>query len=259
MKDLQTDWREYVKTRETRIRNKLIEAYLPMVLYSAERFEKKLPKESFIDRDDLIQSGFFGLVEAIENFDPDRGIKFETFGAHRIKGYILDELRRLDPIGRTGRNYQSKIDLARESLEIKLVEAPGLNETLREASGEFLNPIKLLREYAQNRNPISICDLTKSRYDPSLDEESDLTYGKYEEPDIENNPQETSKRKSLKEFITRGFDRRERLILTLYYYEEMTMAEIAKVIDLSESRISQIHSDIMKRLRERVKGKEEAF
>src|SRR5512147_1473202 len=119
-------WTEYKRTRERALRNRLMENYLPLVRYTAERIAAKLPSE--VDTEDLVSAGLFGLLDAIEAFDLDRGVKFETYCSPRIRGAILDELRSMDWVPRLVRNRSQKIDGASKQLEMELGRAPTQDE-----------------------------------------------------------------------------------------------------------------------------------
>lgn len=242
--DLRGVWHEYQETRDQRLRNRLLETFLPIVRYNAERIGAKLPDE--VENDDLMSAGVFGLMDAIDSYDLSRGVKFETYCAPRIRGAILDELRSLDWVPRLVRRRSSEMDRVSRQLEAKLGRAPAETEIaqhLRLPPAEFdklmrdataVMQVSLSRKYSETDSSKEVCEI-----DVIEDKRG-------KDPVVEIH------RKDLKNLITRGLTRAERLILILYYYEEMTMKEIGATLDLSESRVSQMHSSILKRLKEQL-------
>ena len=234
-------WREYKATGSRQVRNVLMEKYLHIVKYNAERIGAKLPDE--IDNDDLISAGLFGLIGAIDAFDLGRGVKFETYCAPRIRGAILDELRSMDWVPRLVRTRAQQLSQVISRLESTLWRAPTeaeiaerlnisraeLDKVMREATA--VTQISLSRKYSETDSNKEVCEIDVIEDKRGKD------------------PVKEIHRKDLKELITRGLSRAERLILILYYYEEMTMKEVGSTLDLSESRVSQMHSSILERLK----------
>jgi len=240
-KDVQSLWQEYTRTRDPALRNELIEIYLPIVKYNADRIRAKLPDE--VDIDDLMSAGIFGLMDAIESFDLSRGVKFETYCAPRIRGAILDELRTMDWVPRLVRSRAHQLEKVTAELESQLGHAPS-DEQVAEHLGLSREEFhKLLRD----ATAVSFISLSHTHF------ESDSSREVREIDVLEDkrsiDPLTEAQKKDLKEVITRGLTRAERLILMLYYFEEMTMKEIGAALDLSESRVSQMHSSILNRLR----------
>ncbi len=237
-------WREFKRSGAQSLRNLLMENYIPIVKYNAERIGAKLPDE--IDSDDLVSAGIFGLMDAIEAFDLERGVKFETYCAPRIRGAILDELRSMDWVPRLVRSRAHKLERVARELESILGRAPVETEI-----AEYLDlPRNEYDKLARDANAVAQVSLSR-KYN-----ETDSNKEVYEIDVIEDkrgrNPISEMQRKDLKELMTRGLTRAERLILILYYYEEMTMKEIGATLDLSESRVSQMHSAILIRLKEQL-------
>ena len=237
-------WKEYKKTRDQGLRNKLMENFLPIVKYNAERIGAKLPDE--IENDDLISAGIFGLMDAIDAFDLDRGVKFETYCAPRIRGAILDELRSLDWVPRLVRRRASELDRVSRELESNLGRSPSDLEIAK----RFKLPKAEFEKLMRDANAVTQVSLSR-KYS-----ETDSSKEVREIDVIEDkrgcDPITEIQRKDLKDLITRGLTRAERLILILYYYEEMTMKEIGVTLDLSESRVSQMHSSVLKRLKDQL-------
>lgn len=234
-------WIEYTKTRSEVIREFLIEKYLFVVKQAADRMHMRLPNE--VDVDDLVSAGVFGLMEAIESFDPARGVKFETFSSLRISGAILDELRSSDWVPRLVRMRYAKVERTRRQLEMANGRKPTdaeLREALGVSQGEF---DKLLKD----SRPVGVVSLNRKWAD--TDSSRDVREIDVVHDQRQVNPLGEIQRDDLKALITKGLSRAERLIVMLYYYEEMTMKEIGVTLDLSESRVSQMHSSILARLK----------
>ena len=239
--DVQQLWREYKRTGERSLRNALMEFYLPLVRYTAERISAKLPNE--VDVEDLVSAGTFGLIDAIEAFDLARGVKFETYCSPRIRGAILDELRTMDWVPRLVRSRAHKLETATKVLRAELGRVPSDDEIadrLGMDRSEFDKPIG-------DANVVLLISLSRSYVDQDSDHE-------LQEIDVLADrrgcdPVEDLSERDLRDAVMGTLTEIERLILVLYYYEEMTMKEIGATLDLSESRVSQMHSGILARLR----------
>lgn len=234
-------WHRYNKERTRPLRNLLMEEYLPIVKYNAERIGAKLPDE--VDRDDLISAGIFGLMDAINAFDMERGVKFETYCAPRIRGAILDELRSMDWVPRLVRSRAHKLEQVHRELERTLGRTPTEAEAAEKLSLARPQYDKLLRDAT------AVAQVSLSRKYGETDSSKDVCEIDIIEDKRGRNPVRDIQKKDVKNLITRGLSRAERLILILYYYEEMTMKEIGATLDLSESRVSQMHSAILTRLK----------
>jgi RNA polymerase sigma factor for flagellar operon FliA len=222
------------------LRNRLIELYLPLVKYNGERIWSRLPDG--VELDDLVSAGTFGLMDAIDAFDMSRGVKFETYCVPRIRGAMLDELRTMDWVPRLVRSKASKLNEAIKTLEAKLGRAP--------ADAEVAEHMQLSREEFEkllvDANAVSLVSLNKKwcETDSSKEvHEIDILEDKKGE-----DPTRRIQKSDLMRLVTKGLNRNERLIIILYYYEELTMKEIGATLDLSESRVSQMHSAIVERL-----------
>ena len=236
-----TYWEAYYKDRSEDARNQLMEHYLPIVRYAAERLHTKLPDE--VEVDDLISSGIFGLMDAIKAYDPERGVKFETYCAPRIRGAILDELRSLDWVPRLVRNRAHKLSKATQTLEAQLGRAP--QET--ELAKQMRLSMKEFKKLRRDASAIGMVSLNRKWFE--TDSNKDVSELDVLEDERSINPFRNAEERDVKELITRGLSRAERLIVILYYFEEMTMKEIGETLDLSESRVSQMHSAVLVRLR----------
>jgi RNA polymerase sigma factor for flagellar operon FliA len=234
-------WKRFQKKGDKEARNCLLENYLHIVKYTAERLASKLPNE--VDVGDLISAGIFGLMDAVNAFDPARGVKFETYCVPRIRGAILDELRSMDWVPRLVRSRAHKLAEAVHSLEAQLGRKPNDKELAKEmklSMAEF-------RRLQRDARAVGIVSLSRKWFE--TDSSKDVREIDVLEDKRSDNPSRAAQRKDVKELVTRGLSRAERLIVILYYFEEMTMKEIGETLDLSESRVSQMHSAILNRLR----------
>jgi RNA polymerase sigma factor for flagellar operon FliA len=249
--DIDHLWQQFHKTRDDACRNSLIEHYRYLVRYTAERVHTKLPDK--VEVDDLVSAGNFGLMDAIDAFDPRRGVKFETYCSPRIRGSILDELRSMDWVPRLVRARAHQLSRATQSLEAHLGRKPRKEELAH----ELAMGIEEFTRLQQDADAVGMVSLN-SQFGEE-DSEKDIREidivrdNKSEAPPVE------AQKRDLKELLTRGLTRAERLIIILYYYEEMTMKEIGATLDLSESRVSQMHSSILARLKAQLDTRKREF
>lgn len=238
--DIQAVWKQYKATKERPFRNRLMEHYLPIVRYTADRISAKLPSE--VDVDDLISAGIFGLIDAIEAFDLERGVKFETYCSPRIRGAILDELRTMDWVPRLVRSRAHKLESVTKILKSELGRLPSDDEIAARLAISRNELDKLIKD----ANAVSLVSLSRKFYDDESSREMEeidiLEDRRSEDPVLE------LQRRDLHQLVMKNLSRIERIILILYYFEEMTMKEIGATLDLSESRVSQMHSGILNRL-----------
>lgn len=239
---IENRWIQYKKDpSDTKLRNELVEYYIPLVRRQAERIWAKLPNE--IELDDLISAGSFGLMEAISAYDLDRGVKFETFCLQRVRGAILDELRSLDWVPRKVRSKASRLNEAYKVLEGKFGRRPSEEEL-----ADFLElPVVEVHKTITESTSVNLTSLDRKWSDPSG--ENDVTEMEILADKRGEDPTERLANKDLVRVCTRGLSKTERLIIILYYFEEMTMKEIGATLDLSESRVSQMHSAIVERIK----------
>ncbi|MBI4880518.1 MAG: FliA/WhiG family RNA polymerase sigma factor [Planctomycetes bacterium] len=234
-------WREYKRTRTRTLRNKLIERYLPLVRYISERLLMSLPKS--IELEDLQSAGVFGLMDAIDGFDLDRGVKFKTYCTTRIRGSILDELRSQDWVPRLVRLKAHQIAKAEQQLEVELGRSPTAFEMARKL-GITLDQYGELREASSARTIYSLSE----NWDENPDDDS-LARIEVIEDRNSVDPAECLSQKDVLHAITRTLSRKEKLIVIMYYYEGLTMREIGDILSLTESRVCQIHSNVMSKLK----------
>ena len=233
------------------IRNYFMVKYLPLVRYNSERIYARLPDE--VDIEDLMSAGLFGLMDAIDAFDLERGVKFETYCAPRIRGAILDELRSMDWVPRLVRHRSAKVEAARASLELELGRQPTQEEIANQLGVDSEEYKKL------HRDSSAVGVISLSRKCRQSDGGREVREIDVIRDDTQANPLVQTQKRDLKEMVTKGLSRAERLIVILYYYEEMTMKEIGATLDLSESRVSQMHSSILARLKAQMQHREREF
>ena len=243
-------WREYRNTPTTEVRNFLIARHLDLVAYAAERLHKRLPSE--VEINDLKSAGAFGLMDAVDSFDPDRGVKFETFCTQRIRGAMFDELRSMDWVPRLVRSRTAKVEKVRKSIEMET----GSRATEDEVAKRLNVTGDEFEKLQKDSRPISMVSLTRKCFE--TDSSKDVREIDVVEDGRQENPLQAVQKQDLQALITKGLSRAERLIVILYYYEEMTMKEIGSTLDLSESRVSQMHSSILARLKAQMQHREEA-
>ena len=237
-------WKGYLKNRDLETRNLIIVHYSSLVHTHAARLSRKLPAQ--VSYDEICSAAFDGLIEAVEAYDPIHKAKFETFCQQRISGAVMDWLRSLDPQSRTVRTFEKRRVMATESL--------GTDGDFTVSRTEIAKRLEMTLERYDHLSRLSQLgkEVHFSAMEPPPDGRSqgstfvwDIRDTKSEDPGVQIAHQ------LLSEHITKGLAREERLVLLLYYFEQMTMAEIGSVLDLSESRVSQIHKDILQRLRQR--------
>ena len=239
-RDIRAVWREYKQAPSPEIREQLVEMYLPIVRFNAERIRAKLPSE--VELDDLISAGAFGLLDAIESFDLERGVKFETYCSPRIRGAILDELRSLDWVPRLVRNRASKIEQATKILQSELGRLPSDDELARCIGVDHTEFGRMSRDACTT----GMLSLSRKMAEANGQEGLDSDF--LRDP-AGSDPATEAEKRELRAMLARFLNRTEQLVLILYYFEGMTMKEIGAALDLSESRVSQMHSAILERLR----------
>lgn len=250
--DIDALWRKLRKGDEA-VRNQLIEHFLPLVRINAERMHSKLP--SHVEVDELIQAGVFGLMDAIDGFDPERGVKFEIYAKQRIHGAILDDLRNQDFAPRLVRTHSHRLERAYKEAEAESGHAPEPEKVVAKLGISMEDYDRWMREI--NMANIVSLDRAGSEYDNDGKEVRKVDT--IEDADVVT-PTAAMERRELVELSTRGLSVKEKLIVVLYYLEELTMKEIGLVLDLSESRVCQIHHRIMYRLKQQLEeAREDLF
>src|SRR6201988_2683958 len=248
--DSRSLWIEYRRTRDKALRDRLILTYAPLVKYVAGRLGSGLP--AHVEEGDLVSYGLLGLISAIERYDPERDVKFETYAITRIKGAIIDELRALDWVPRSVRARAREIEKVHAKLEHQLHRTPTDEEMARELKislEEFQEALvkiststvvaldELWAVSASSGDAVSLLD---TLHDPDA-------------PDPEAMLAQSELKDRLADAIA-ALPEREKLVIALYYYENLTLREIGEVLGVTESRISQLHTKAVLRLKSRLQG-----
>jgi len=234
-------WQKWKEDGDIEAKKRLIENYLTLVDYVSNRMAIGLPKN--VSKEDLASNGVMGLIDAIEKFDYRRGLQFETYASWRIRGAIIDGLRQGDWVPRSVREKAKKIEEAYQHLEqfyLRSVSDSEMSDYLDVTEKEFRH---MLQEIAVT----TVCSLE----DPIREEETETRQSLLIDEKAKN-PDYKVHEYYLKESLTRGIERltaKERTVISLFYYEELSLSEIAEVMSLSPSRISQLHSKAILRLR----------
>ena len=244
-------WALYRNEPTLDIRNFLMEKYHDLVRFTAERMAMRLPSE--VDTNDLMSAGTFGLMDAINAYDPDRNVKFETYCTQRIRGAIFDELRSMDWVPRLVRSRTAKFETTRKQIEMETGRAASDDEI---ADRLQLSPEEY-RKLKRDSRPVNQVSLNRKWFE--TDSNKDVREIDVVKDTRQENPLTAVQRQDLQSLLTKGLSRAERLIVILYYYEEMTMKEIGLTLDLSESRVSQMHSSILARLKAQMQHREREF
>ena len=248
--ELKELWRKYKETGDQRAREQLVLAFSPLVKYVAGRMSTGLP--AHVEESDLISYGLLGLISAIERFDPSREIKFETFAMTRIKGSIIDELRSLDWVPRSVRTKAREIERANSKLEHQLHRAPTDQEVADEL-GMSMEEFQDALTRISNSSVIALDELW-TLSDASGDQVSLLdTIQDPQALDPAMEMDTTEMKDRLADAIAR-LPEREKLVVALYYYENLTLREIGEVLGVTESRVSQLHTKAVLRLKSRLQG-----
>lgn len=218
-----TVWAEYQRTREADLRNRLVVQYSPLVKYVAGRMRSRLPHT--VDQDDLVSDGVLGLMDAIERFDPDRGLSFQTFAVPRIRGAIIDGLRTMDFVPRSVRDKVRVVQQAQVALEERLGRLPDDDEMALELGVGVQHVRALSQQTSSAHANLDDFDL------------ADELGSAAAEAAVEQGDANASLMRVIEEL-----SERDQVVIALYYFEGLTLAEIGRVLGVSESRISQVHS-----------------
>jgi RNA polymerase sigma factor for flagellar operon FliA len=237
-------WIEYNKTRAIALRDAFIKQYMPLVKYVAGKVATGLPGS--IEFDDLVGFGQFGLLDAISKFDPEKNVKFKTYAVTRIRGAIFDELRQLDWIPRSVRQQAREMEETISDLEAKL----GRTATDSEISSEMGITEEAFHQRVMKVSATSVISLSDMWY--SGDESDHISIIDSIEAPSSMNPDVIVEREEVRRVIAEAIQElpeKEKMVLVLYYHEDLTFKEIGKVLDVSESRISQLHTKANLRLK----------
>ena len=236
-------WAEYQHSGDPQLREKIILEYASLVKIVAGRLNMYLGYA--VEYDDLVGYGIFGLIDAIDKFDSSKEVKFETYASLRIRGAILDQIRKMDWIPRTLRQKQKKLDAASKELELELGRQPKEEELAQKLQISMKELNDLINE-TQVANLVSL--------DEYLEQGSEVKAELGNRPRFEQ-PDQVVARQELKRTLSEAIDsltENERKVIALYYYEELTLKEISMILEVSESRVSQLHTKALKKMREKL-------
>lgn len=236
-------WESYQKNPSPEIREQIILEYAPLVRVVAGRLSMYLGYN--VEYDDLVGYGIFGLIDAIDKFDAAKDVKFETYASLRIRGSILDQIRKMDWIPRTVRQKQKKLDEAIKRVEMRT----GKNASDEDIAKEIgISDAELTNWQSQLKitNIVSLNEYVEQGSEPVMDAKHNTHFAQPEEQIQENELKEVLK--STLELLTE----KEKKVIELYYYEELTLKEISKVLDVSESRVSQLHTKALMKMRKKM-------
>ncbi len=238
MEHIEDVWRGYQKTKDQAVRDRLITEYAHLVKYVAGKLSIHLG--SHVEFEELVSNGIFGLIDAIDKFDVDKGVRFETYAGLRIRGAIIDSLRKQDWVPRSLRQKNKQLDRVFSEYESNLGRAP----TDEEVSEALELPLSQAQDLMRKSTIMSLISLDEY-VEKSPEGKSDVL-GKEESP--EDNIDKQELKKMLASAIN-NLSEKERTVVALYYYNDLTLKEISRVLGVTESRVSQIHSKAILRLR----------
>lgn len=238
-------WEEYGKTKTPEVREKIILEYAPLVKLVAGRLSMYLGYN--VEYEDLVSYGIFGLIDAIDKFDSLKDVKFETYASLRIRGAILDQIRKMDWIPRTIRQKQKKIDAAMKEFELKC----GRNATDDEIA-ESLGITS--EEYLEWQSQMKITNIVS--LNEFMEQGSEIpTDNSFNQRAQFDGPEEVIEKDELKKILAQSLElltEKERKVIVLYYYEDLTLKEISSILEVSESRISQLHTRALQKMRSKL-------
>lgn len=233
-------WEEYSKTKRADLREKLILEYAQLVKLVAGRLSIYLGYN--VEYDDLVGYGIFGLIDAIDKFDYGKNIKFETYASLRIRGSILDQIRKMDWIPRSLRQKQKKIDAAMAKIE-SCEGRPATDEEIAKELEISVDELNSWQGQSKVTNLVSLDEFTEAGTDVKMDASRNSHF---------EQPETAAEKEELKRKLAQALDtltEKERNVIVLYYYEELTLKEISSVMEVTESRVSQLHTKALQKLR----------
>jgi len=240
--EIEKIWETYAKNKDQAAKEKLIVHYSAMIKYVVGRMS--IYVGNALDFDDLVSYGVFGLIDAIDKFDYDKGVKFETYASLRIRGAVIDGLRSLDWVPRSTRQKNKQLDDVFSQLESELGREP-TNEDLAAKLGIGIDEVEEEVKKSSLVSLVSFDDYLETNHEGTKELSSTG----------EDSPESVYDQKELKETLASAIENlteKERLVVTLYYFEELTLKEISQIMSVSESRVSQVHSKAMLKLRTRL-------
>ena len=235
-------WDRYIRTREPELRDQLILEYVHVVNLVAGRMGMYLGYT--VEYDDLVGYGIFGLIDAIDKFDMAKNVKFETYASLRIRGSILDHIRKMDWVPRTLRQKQKRIDGAVAKLETDLGR-PATDIEIAEELGITVDELDGWKSESELSNLISLDDYLEQGNEGRIDTLGSRFVG----------PEQAMEQEELKQMLVEALQtltEKEQKVITFYYYEELTLKEISEILEVSESRVSQLHTKALKKIKDRI-------
>lgn len=233
-------WKDYIATHNEKLREQIIVEYVPLVKLVAGRLNMYLGYT--VEYDDLVGYGIFGLIDAIDKFDYGKGIKFETYASLRIRGSILDQIRKMDWIPRSVRQKQKQM----ESAITKLEKEKGANVKDKDIAQELGISLEEYRNWEGLTNISNIASLDEFMEQGTENGVKEFRNTAYIEPE------DAVDREEIKKMLMAALElltEKERKVVLLYYYEDLTLKEVAQVLEVSESRISQLHSKALEKMK----------
>lgn len=233
-------WDDYAKTKSPEIREKIILEYAPLVKLVAGRLSMYLGYN--VEYDDLVSYGIFGLIDAIDKYDNMKAVKFETYASLRIRGAILDQIRKMDWIPRTIRQKQKKIDTAMKEIEASMGRA-ATDEEIARALGISGDEYTDWQSQMKITGVVSLNEFMESGSEVPAEQNNQHRF---------DSPEEVIEKEELKQVLTQALEHlteKEKKVILLYYYEDLTLKEISNVLEVSESRISQLHTRALQKLK----------
>lgn len=236
-------WEDYAKSKTPQLREQIIIEYAGLVKIVAGRLSMYLGYT--VEYDDLVGYGTFGLIDAIDKFDLMKGVKFETYASLRIRGAILDQIRKMDWIPRTLRQKQKKIELAYQKLELEQGRA-GTDEEVAQLIGISVDEFLTWQNQTKITNLVSLDEFLEQGSEVKMDVGSS---SQFEQPEKVMEKEEM--KKALVETL-QHLTENEKKVITLYYYEELTLKEISHILEVSESRVSQLHTKALQKMKQKL-------
>lgn len=239
-------WNAYEKDKDDTVYNELINSYLPLVRFIVSRLNFKLPNH--LEQEDLVSYGIFGLMDAVKKFDWTRGVKFETYASQRIRGAVVDALRREQWAPRSVTDRFKALQRAYQKLENEGVS----DVSEKQLAKEMQISVKTLREIMAEFSQLSVVSLDEVLHGQEID---NISRGDTLADPQSPNPVARVLEDEYRDYLAAAIDElpeKDRLVISLYYYEELTLREIGLILEVSESRVSQLHARALMRLREKL-------
>lgn len=243
-------WEEYSKKRTPALQEKLIIEYAGLVKIVAGRLSMYLGYN--VEYDDLVGYGIFGLIDAIDKFDYTKGVKFETYASLRIRGAILDQIRKMDWIPRSIRQKQRKLDLAYQNLELRYGRMASDEEVAKELD-IGLDELEQWQNQTKITNIISLDEFMDQGSEGNIEQNFALSF---------EQPEKILEKQELKDLLIKTLEtltEKEKTVIILYYYEELTLKEISRILEVSEFRVSQLHTKALQKMKSKLGRNLEIF